>query len=383
MDCFDRDGEAALLWRLFERGRNVLMLAPRRTGKTVLLERLRNASAGNGYHGILLDVEGFTEEKAFFRQLCASIQEEIGIGKSLLGSVGARLKQVVLGTEIPAEDWRNLLLQVEWDVFAGHLLAQLEDGKDGHDWLFLVDEITIFVNELLNRHGADRAAGFLYSLRRLQRSHPKVRWLLTGSIGLDTLARRHGFEGALVDLEIFSLGPFGRSIAADFVRHLAARERCDLPPEVVEALLDRLGWLSPYYLQKLTESTCEKGRGAAGLSHLHQALEEMLGVSRRTYWATWREHLDKNFAEPERGRLFAILEALCQSPSGALFGTLLLALDATGYRSGEKDLRDALDSLEADGYLEADAERTRFRFRMDLLREWWARYVASPARTER
>ena len=39
---------------------------------------------------------------------------------------------------------------------------------------------------------------------------------------------------------------------------------------------------------------------------------------------------------------------------------------------------DLLDTLEADGYLTASPDRTRFRFRMNLLREWWLRYVAPP-----
>jgi hypothetical protein len=43
-----------------------------------------------------------------------------------------------------------------------------------------------------------------------------------------------------------------------------------------------------------------------------------------------------------------------------------------------------LDILQADGYLTASLEEKepRFRFRMNLLREWWLRYVAPP-RTER
>jgi hypothetical protein len=45
----------------------------------------------------------------------------------------------------------------------------------------------------------------------------------------------------------------------------------------------------------------------------------------------------------------------------------------------ESDLRDYLDTLEADGYLTADLDRSRFRFQMALLRDWWQRYVAPPS----
>lgn len=77
MICFDRDPESARLWRHFDAERSVLMLAPRRIGKTVLLNRLKGEAAKQGYNAVLLDVEGFRDERAFFRQLCAALQEEL------------------------------------------------------------------------------------------------------------------------------------------------------------------------------------------------------------------------------------------------------------------------------------------------------------------
>ncbi|HEV8239322.1 MAG TPA: AAA-like domain-containing protein, partial [Thermoanaerobaculia bacterium] len=217
MRCYDRDEEAQKLWKQFDLGRNVLMLAPRRVGKTVLLERLKEESASKGYRAIVLDVEGYREERAFFREMCASIQEEIGAGQTLLAAFTERLKRVVQGAEFEG-DWRNLLLKVDWAIFADNLIAQLDEDKEGKTWLFLVDEITIFTKALLDGpEGRERASEFLYALRRLCREHPRVRWLYTGSIGLDTLARRHGIEGALVDLEIFELQPFGEATATGFL----------------------------------------------------------------------------------------------------------------------------------------------------------------------
>jgi len=72
MTCFDRVDETAEIWRQIKDHKNLLMLAPRRIGKTVLLNHLRDTAAHNGYRAVLLDVEGFREEKDFFRQCCAT-----------------------------------------------------------------------------------------------------------------------------------------------------------------------------------------------------------------------------------------------------------------------------------------------------------------------
>jgi predicted AAA+ superfamily ATPase len=62
MTCFDRLTETATLWQQLAAGRNLLMLAPRRIGKTVLLNHLLETAPANGFRAILLDVEGLFDE---------------------------------------------------------------------------------------------------------------------------------------------------------------------------------------------------------------------------------------------------------------------------------------------------------------------------------
>jgi len=383
MFCFDREKEVKQLWRYFKKGRNVLMLAPRRMGKTVLLERLKDESERNGFRAVVLDVEGYRHEKDFFQQMCASIQEELGVGQAILASFSERIRRFVQGADNLQGDWRNLLLEMDWRLFADHLLAQLEETTDGKLWVFLVDEITIFTKALLDgQGGVTSATEFLYTLRKLSRDHPQVRWLFTGSIGLDTIARRHGFEGSLVDLEIFALDPFPLETAKAFLHEIAKRNDVVMTEAAALTMCKRLGWLSPYYLERIGEAACERTADGkkVDVEEANLAADSLLDLARRTYWSTWREHLDKNFSDPERARLFTILAEVARRPEGASIDALVLTLNpATGEPLVESSVRGYLDSLEADGYLDADPARSQFHFRMNLLREWWLRYVAPPA----
>ena len=383
MECFDRDQDSRRLWRHFENGRNVLMLAPRRIGKTVLLNRLKDESEDHGFHAVVLDVQGYREEKAFFQQLCAAIQEEIGLGRSIVAELTNRLSQAIHSVDGPA-DWRTLLLNTDWKIFAEHLLTQLESGKDGRRWLILVDEIPIFAKALLDSEGAAKVHDFLYTLRNLQLKHRHVLWLYTGSIGMDTIARRNGIEGALVDMEVESLEPFSPETASDFLAHIARKNNRTFRLEAIGAILERLGWLSPYYLEKMAETACDKAVSGQpiGVEIAHWAADSLLDLSKRTYWSTWREHLDKNFQEPERTHLFSILGCMAQTHDGATVNTLLSVLNKGASTVSASELHGFLNTLEADGYLSADANRSRFYFRMNLLREWWLRYVAPPSSVE-
>jgi hypothetical protein len=206
-----------------------------------------------------------------------------------------------------------------------------------------------------------------------------VRWLFTGSIGLDSIARRNGFEGSLVDLEIFSLEPFSLETARAFLRQIAERNGVVMTEHALSTMCKRLGWLSPFYLEKIGEAACERishGK-AVDREEANLAADSLLGLAHRTYWSTWREHLDKNYLDPERTHLFTILAETARRADGASIDTLLLTLNrAGGEPLVESSLRGYLDTLEADGYLSANLARSRFRFRMNLLREWWMRYVA-------
>ena len=55
--------------------------------------------------------------------------------------------------------------------------------------------------------------------------------------------------------------------------------------------------------------------------------------------------------------------------------TQFLPLVSMGTPPTSGDIRNYVDTLEADGYISSDEARTRFYFRMNLLREWWLRFV--------
>ncbi|HRD67089.1 MAG TPA: hypothetical protein PKY50_13165 [Candidatus Competibacter sp.] len=375
MICFGRTMETAELWRLFKEERNLLMLAPRRIGKTVQINHLRDTAAENGFRAIVLEVAGFREEKDFFRQCCATIQEELSTGAKVMTAFGERLSRVWRGHE-GGGDWRQALLQTDWREFANHLLAHLDEHKNEPPWLLLVDELPIFVLALRERGGVQAVSDFLYWLRNMRQKYRRVRWLYTGSIGLDSVARRDSVEGALNDLDVFPFAPFAPDTARAFLADIARRRGRTLHEDAADVILRRLGWLSPYYLEKVAEDACILAGtgGVLDLPRAQTALDRMLDLEKRTYWSTWREHLDRNFTDPERSRLYAVLETVAKSDAGAGSDALLPALNRGGEPAGEATLRHLLDTLLADGYLAVDSGR-RYRFRMNLLREWWLRYV--------
>jgi len=377
MDFFDREQECEDLWSLFGDGKNVLMLAPRRIGKTEMLHQLSEQSKEKNYRAVMIDLEGYRDEKQFIYELCSAIQQEIGAGKSLLASVTQRIKQVV-GAKNPVDDWRQLLLIVDWHEFAQHLLQELD--TDGQPWMIMVDELPIFILALLNAGPEKRAHEFLHWLRNLRQKFRNIRWLYTGSIGLDAVARRESLEGALVDMEIFPLKPFTDPTATAFVKVVIARRNCAFEnDDAPERMLASIGWLAPFYLEKIAEMACRRMPLDDIITKevIEAAERDMLSHEHRLYWSTWREHLDKNFIDPVRTHLYTVLSAIARDPEGATIDTLLNQLSSS-VNVDRATVVDLLHTLEADGYvLRCANDPSRYRFRMNLLRLWWLSYIVS------
>ena len=299
------------------------------------------------------------------------------MGSKVMSNFSHKLRAFLGGGAPKDGDWRQLLTQVNEKDFADQLFKHLGDQDENDPWLFLVDELPIFIKNLYEAEGAQAISQFLYWLRGIRLKYPRIQWLYAGSIGLDSIAREHSVEGALNDLKPYTLKPFDRDTAADFITDVAKRRNCTISGQSITLILDRLGWLSPFYLENIVDEAYVLMTDSNEIDEEStlEAIESLLGTDKRLYWSSWREHLDKVFKEPKLNRLYTILKTVAKShPSGAERDSLLLAINHASEPVEETDLKNLLDILMHDGYLRQD-ENNRYHFRMDLLREWWLRYV--------
>lgn len=369
-----------------QQGRSVLMLAPRRVGKTWLLPHLAADLRDQGWMAIECDVQGMSQETEFLRHLCCRIEEQDEFVGKAKGRAKQFLNQLFASKEANGS-WQQALSQMDWPSFAETLVRGLDEG--GQDTLILVDELALFVKTLQDRDPT-AAHKFLYGLRALQQRYRKVRWLFTGSIGLDTIAKRGEIGGALVDLTLFPLEPFDRPAARVFLEHLSRTGQVFRPFRLDEAAFDRLatelGWLAPYYLEKIANAIRPSGPvdpdglPLATVQDVDAAFNTLLDPLHRNGFVVWEEHLAKNFPRDEADALRDVLGACARQPGGERLDTLFSRLGAPPWSLGRRALRDRLDVLITDGYLTATAtatgeeEESRFRFRSGLLRRYWLRY---------
>ena len=383
-DFFDRMQEMSDFWCDLESD-NLLLLAARRVGKTSLMQRMACDSGDRGFTTVFIDVSDCANEMGLIQRLCTTILDTAHgetvwrrFETSWVSRVAHRVQKIGGGgftLEFSAENstWNRL----------GEELAAALANLDGR-WLIQIDELPVFVLKLLNESGAlgrARVREFLYWLRRLRQQHPSIRWMLAGSIGLDTVTSRLEIADSINDLRIVHLDAFALATALRFLAALSDAHELGLTPEVSRHIVHRAGWPVPYYLQLIFHEL----RGMEkpiGMGHVDESIERLLKPQNRNYFDYWRQRLPEELGSPDAAHASLILSHCSRTVEGSTRSALSLALSTSipDAVARENFLRYLLDVLQNDGYV-VDTQ-SRLRFRSPLLREYWLRRVAPPEESD-
>jgi uncharacterized protein len=246
----------------------------------------------------------------------------------------------------------------------------------------MLDEVPVFLMRLLKSDPTEeRARQFLATFRTLRQGNADqeadaVHWILAGSIGLDTLARRYRMTTEINDLQPFELGPFTPEMADEFLRAMGVTEGLELQPDVRSRICEKAEWLIPHHLHVLfngLRDRCEDARSGATVDLVDAAFEALLGHAYRSYFDPWYVRLTDELGPPEDGYARRLLSVAARDTRGALLSALSqsLAREIPDANARREALLWLLDALARDGYLVK--ERDRWRFRSPLLREYWRR----------
>jgi hypothetical protein len=374
----NRKAERADLKRYLLSETSILMLAPRRVGKTWLMERLDQDLTAEGHLCIRFDAAGKKDERDFLRALCRAMEQRQELHKTLIDHATHRLKQFAGGEA--GGSLNEIVGRVDPQSFSECLVESL-NGAD-RKTVIMIDEFSLFV---LARAQEDPGAtkSLLYHLRSLQQRHRNVTWLFTGSVGLDVVARRFELGGALLDLQPFPLSPFTEPEARSYLNDMADSgqlgRRLHIEDDVFSYITRELGWLAPYYLQQFGRAlrpagaTREDGRVTVSQTDAEAAFQLLLSHTYRVCFSAWEEHITKNFPAEDTERLLLILDRCCQAHDGETEDTLLSVLGRAFPAFNRRDLKTLLGCLDNDGFLMKDGDR--WRFRSGLLRRYWSEYM--------
>ena len=379
---YGRNAEVADIFKLFKAGKDISQHGPRRLGKTFVLDRMVEQGGAHQFICIKVEIAGCAEPQMVFRSVCEEIAANQSVRKRTVSIIIQRMAQAINPRSEQAGPWYQPLLNLDWEKYLERLLSALQDDKK-YQWAILIDELPIFLKALHDKGtaGVNQARGFMNLFSQLRSKNPRVRWLVTGSIGIDPLARAGQYMGALAKFQPYPLEPLSEPQAIDYLKDLAQlgllQGRKAITDEEVLAVIAAVGWRAAFYLEAFAQKlpANPETSHAKVSENINTAMAALLQSHNRTTLGTWEEHIRKHHSEAQRRLSFDVLNALAPSEMGLMLDALLGALHIPTLE--RETLRQHLMLLHDEGFLCQEPfgdDAAPYRFRIAVLRQWWKKY---------
>jgi hypothetical protein len=388
-DFFNRDNEIKRLTALIDEGNNILIVAPRRVGKTSLIRETfqRLGVKETGYH-LFVDVQHCSTPEDVITAISMETAPYAALHEKVLDVLKAVWKQIQdniesVGSEGLLEIKIREGLRGDWQAKGRMIMEKL--ARADRPITVCLDELPIMLTRLLGgktdpdyqqRH--KEADVFLSWLRSIMGTHQgALRFIICGSIGLEPILKRHGLSHTITQLRPFVLDPWDRQTARDCLTALSARNNIALPDPICEKMLDHLGVYIPHHVQMffghLHEDCVKRNAHEASIDDVDRVYHKSL-LSTRGH-AELADYEERLLRVLERESVPLALDLLTEAAVKGGFTAETAALLAERNRLGAKDetIREVIEILQHDGYLERDERTGEWRFISHLLRDWWKR----------
>ncbi len=384
-EFFNRAAEVDRLTQLLDENNNILLVAPRRIGKTSLVrEAFRRMEERDKDYLLFADLQDCKTPEDVIVMLSLAAQPHRKLASKVTDAFssfweGFRDNVESVGTSELLELRFREGIAGDWRAKAGKIVQNLAEAD--RPIAICLDELPVMLNRFATAPGdpADRRAEaevFLSWLRRTVTSYPdKVRWIICGSIGLEPILARHNLSFTVGHLRAFHLPPWDRPTADACLRSLAVAEGNDWPVASRAALLDKLVHFIPHHVQMYFGHVTDDCRMRGVTVPTAEDVERVW----KTHMLSTRGHAELADYEERLLRVldsYAVDLALALLTEAAVAGRLRRGaseriLKRLGLEQPDKALRDVLRVLEHDGYLERDSESGEWVFVSPLIQDWW------------
>ncbi|MBL1243246.1 MAG: ATP-binding protein [Sulfurimonas sp.] len=376
-DFWDRTTELETIWDAIDSGSHILLVAPRRVGKTSIMHKIKDEPK-EGYIVIYIDTESADNENEFWHKIFNAMQEEEFVNrlKSKSKKLCERVKNIrikkVSASGVKFGDGQTLDYLAAFET----LVKDLEIDKK---LIIMVDEFAQTIENIIKYEDIKNANSLLKAhraLRQNQKVSEKVTFIYAGSIGLESVVSKINSIKIINDLNSIKVLPLSNSEAFKFVSQLCLSTKIELREEVIYHLLNKVEWLIPFYLQLLIQElkilSRENTESLSDASSIDIAIDKAL--EHRSYFESWHTKLKESFSKEEY--LFAKEVLNIISENYTMESSAIINI-AAKHSLDEDEAKDMIRTLVYDGYINNNENPKVYRYNSPILRQWWNKNVAN------
>lgn len=371
---------------------NVLLLAPRRIGKTSVMYRMVD-DPGDGWLVIHTNVEDLGAPDDFFIALVAAIREHQPDYLRKIGTAAKGCLKGLLGRIEKVEAWDLKIQLRKAEASRENRQDRLQELlervlQSDQQVLFIIDELPDMLVSMM-RNLPDEYEKFLHWFRKIrhQSLEGKVRWLVGGSVNLIAALDQQGKVKLINDLKVESLAPFTPEEVGKYVAKMFTERCVPFDDTALPRIGELLGAPIPIFLQMLTQEIFRAWKRKPETTVTADTVTEvfnkaLLGEMARDKLQHYRSRIPLYYPAEEREAALYLLNKLSLSTEGIspapLFslyrkieGTKTLRREGAALNQAFQSL---LMYLRSDFYIEELGDNGAYDFSSRLLKTWWKKY---------
>jgi hypothetical protein len=380
-----RDALAQTVWQMLA-DRSVLLTAERRMGKTYLLYKLQGEAEQqqqnwiSGWYCIFQDLSRASSALEFVQSVFDRAEAHLSRRKKIAETTRrflSRFSELKVGpVQLPkaaTAEWKNILTKIFAD-----LSEQLPDDRI----VFLWDEFPVMLDEIIKKEGGEIVAGeILNLLHALREEYPRIRMVLTGSVGLHHILhklRQSGYNNpATNDMAVVSVPPLEQNFAVELARSLLESKAvpCQDVAATAELIATEVDNI-PFYIQGVVERFQYHPQNrplVIDVERIRQEVQQVL-VDADDSWhmAHYLKRIENYYGVANSVVVRSILDIVAAQQQPLLTRDIIIRVQGSSPEPvAEEGIRDLLKLLEQDHYLSKDPINLKYQFRYSLIRRYW------------
>ena len=382
-DFIDRENEIGQILSALEKD-SVLLIAPRRFGKTSIMRRLEKELSSQDGLCVFIEVEDIYSPQRFLSEMVMALlgSERIRKGANIrsafekafswfkenIEEVGVSVFRAKLRSNIEAD------LKEDWTEKARLIFEIINDFES--NVYFIVDEFPIAIKNMY----LEDAEKFLHWFRKLRQISENLRFVVGGSVSIDRVVRDVGGVSVINDFKRVRVGGFQKEVAIDVVKKVFREKEWKYTESIGDKILNCIGESCIPYFIAIMLSAIEEEYVSRDVEINEELIEDIynfyiLGSGGKHYFEHYSQRL-RIFYTGMAGMEEKAARAILRRVSSEDYYPLDLAFGIFKQETGVDDherFMDLIADLENDFYIENDPLKG-LTFYSRMLRDWWRLY---------
>jgi len=379
-DFIDRENEISLILSFLEKD-SVLLIAPRRFGKTSIMRKLEKEISDRDEICVFLEVENVNSPHRFLSEIIMALIENEKLEqktklipafkkgfnwfKDNIEEIGISVFKARLRSNIQKD------LEFNWMDISKQVFDIIDEAES--NIYFIIDEFPIAIEKMNQKDGEE----FLHWFRKLRQISENLRFIVGGSVSMDRVVRDVGGVAVINDFARVQIGGFNRLTALDLIKKIFEEEEWEYETSFGDKILECIGENHIAYFIAIMLSAIKEEKILRNKEINAELIENIynfriLGNEGKHYFEHYYQRLRIYYDDLEEKAARAILKKVCEVdyyPIDLAYGIYKQQTAIDNY----EQFMDLLGNLSNDFYIEHNHE-TGLNFYSKILKDWWRIY---------